>query len=398
MNLPLHICFICDEYPPALHGGTGSSYRDLAEGLTAAGHRVTIVGVYSPERLKLRQPVDETINGVRVVRLPSGPKWLGHRVGTLWNRYKLRRWLAQAHAQSLLDLIEASDYAGWLRFGGPRNVSTIVRIRGSNLFFDTELGRGGDAFEHRLEREALARAKCIAAVSRYAARRTLELCGLSDRECTVIYNAVDTAIFAPVKGVEIEAGLIVFVNSINPRKGIEQLMDAMNVVCGSHSEARLVAIGHDARKGGNQGDYVGKLLERVRPEYRGRVTFTGRLERNTGVLDYLRKAHVCCYPSHMETFGIAAVEAMAVGKPTVFSRTGPGPEIIEDGVSGLLCDPHDPADIASKILRILENLPLAAALGKNARCRVVQMFDKRDWVKRNLEFYENVLARKTESS
>jgi glycosyltransferase involved in cell wall biosynthesis len=89
---------------------------------------------------------------------------------------------------------------------------------------------------------------------------------------------------------------------------------------------------------------------------------------------------------------------MAVGKPTVFSRTGPGPEIIEDGVSGLLCDPHDPADIASKILRILENLPLAAALGKNARCRVVQMFDKRDWVKRNLEFYENVLARKTESS
>jgi glycosyltransferase involved in cell wall biosynthesis len=226
----------------------------------------------------------------------------------------------------------------------------------------------------------------------------LELCGLSDRECTVIYNAVDTAIFAPVEGAKREAGLIVFVNSINPRKGIEQLMDAMNVVCGSHPEARLVAIGHDARKGVNQGGYVGQLLERVRPEYRGRVTFTGRLERNTGVLDYLRKAQVCCYPSHMETFGIAAVEAMAVGKPTVFSRTGPGPEIIEDGVSGLLCEPRDPADIASKILKILENLPLAAALGKNARCRVVQMFDKRDWVKRNLDFYGNALARKTKPS
>ena len=81
----------------------------------------------------------------------------------------------------------------------------------------------------------------------------------------------------------------------------------------------------------------------------GACSITGRMSRDDGVPDYLRKANVCCYPSHMETFGIAAVEAMSVGKPTIFSRHGPGPEITDEGVSGLLCDPHCTADIAAKI-------------------------------------------------
>ena len=96
----------------------------------------------------------------------------------------------------------------------------------------------------------------------------------------------------------------------------------------------------------------------------------------------------------METFGIAPVEAMSVGKPTIFSRTGPGPEIIEDGVSGLLCDPRDPKDIATKLDAILDNSQLAADLGRRARERVLKQFNKKDWIPRNLEYYRRCLDRK----
>lgn len=386
----MHFCFICYEYPPAPHGGTGSSYRDLAEELAAAGHKVTVTGVYSPKQMDVGKGTDEVVNGVRVVRLRTLPGWMGYKLSALADRYRLKRLLTRIHKQTPFDLVEASDYDGWARFRLPK-VPTVVRIRGSNLFFDVELQRPGNKFEHALERDALAGADYIASVSRYAADRTLELCGLSDRSCTVIYNAVDTTVFSPSDAVKTEPGLIVYVNTLNPKKGIEQLLDAMNIVCPSHPEARLVVIGADTQKAENGRTYLDRLKDRIRPEFRDRITFTGRLKRYDGVLDYLRRANICCYPSHMETFGIAAIEAMAVGKPTIFSRTGPGPEVIQDGVSGLLCDPTDPKDIANKIQTLLKNNQLAEQLGKNARKWVEERFDKRTWLQRNLDFFKSII-------
>ncbi len=390
----MHACFICDEYPPAPHGGTGSSYRDLAEGLVQAGHQTTVVGVYSPKKFLVGNGTDEKLNDVRVIRLPTSPEWMGHKLRKLLDRVRLKRCLVRENRRERFDFIEASDYGGWLRFGGPAGVPTIVRIRGSDLFFDTELNRHGDPFEHSLEHTALARADHIAAVSGYAARRTLEICGLQNRHCTVIHNAVDTEVFSPSGKIKAEPGLIVYINTLNPKKGIEQLIDAMNIVCASHPQTRLVAIGEDTQKAQDGQTYLQRLQERVRPEFRNRVVFTGRLYRDTGILDYLRRAHICCYPSHMETFGIAPVEAMSIGKPVIFSRTGPGPEIIEDGLSGLLCDPRDPKDIAAKLAAILDNPQLAADLSRRARERVLEQFNKEDWIPKNLEYYRRCLERK----
>ena len=96
----------------------------------------------------------------------------------------------------------------------------------------------------------------------------------------------------------------------------------------------------------------------------------------------------------METFGIAPVEAMSIGKPTIYSQAGPGPEVMEDGVSGLLCDPHDANDVAAKLNRLLEDDLLAESLGRKARARVLEKFEKRTWVQRNIAVFEQVRAGK----
>jgi glycosyltransferase involved in cell wall biosynthesis len=386
----MHLGIICNEFPPAPHGGTGSSYCDLAQGISAAGHRVTVVGVYDREVLN-GLPPDPQPSNLRIVRLPHLPGWFGFRFKMLADRWRLKRWLERAHRRESFDAIESSDYGGWLSSGGPGGVVTIVRIRGSNLFFDHELNRPGGVVEHELERQCLLRATRLGAVSHYAARRTLELCGQPTRPVTVIYNAVDTEMFSPSDSVATEPGLIVFVNILNPKKGIEQLLDAMNVVCAGHPHARLAVVGQDTQPAAGGRSYVKRLRERVRPEYRDRVEFAGRQDRQTGVIRYLRRANVCCLPSHMETFGIAAVEAMAVGKPTIYSRTGPGPEVLEDGVSGLLCNPFDAGDIAEKITRLLDDPALAARLGQGARARVLAMFNKKDWIGRNVDYYHQCL-------
>jgi glycosyltransferase involved in cell wall biosynthesis len=95
----------------------------------------------------------------------------------------------------------------------------------------------------------------------------------------------------------------------------------------------------------------------------------------------------------MEAMPLAWLEAMACGKAVVASKTGPGPEIIEDGVSGLLCDPYDPKDIADKILTILKDPDLAARLGRNARKRVEEHFSPEVIIPKNIAFYEECIER-----
>ncbi len=101
----------------------------------------------------------------------------------------------------------------------------------------------------------------------------------------------------------------------------------------------------------------------------------------------LARASVCVYPSHMEALPLAWLEGMAMGKAVLGSRTGPGHEVIEDGVSGMLCDPHDPGSIAECLVRLLSDAALRADLGRCARRRAVDGFSEAAMLDRNESFY-----------
>jgi glycosyltransferase involved in cell wall biosynthesis len=360
--------------------------RDLAEGLTARGHDITVLGVAI--RLPNQHLIDEMRNGVRVVLVPRASLRWPAPIRDRWHRWRLRRALEKLHRESPFDLVESPDYQGWVSHGPLPSVPLLLRIHGSNFFFDAELNRKPNHLEHRCEHASVRRATHLAAPSAYAARRHLELAGL-DRPCEVIPNCVDTGLFCPDENLEPEPELILYVNSLNPKKGIEQLIDAANDLLPRRPGARLVVVGGDNMRA-LHGRYLEQLRERVAPELRARVEFAGRLPREQ-VVDWLRRAAVCVFPSHMETFGIAPAEAMAVGKATIFTKLGPGSEIITDGEDGLLCDPRDPADIARCIVRFLDDIAFAERVGKAAREKVLRTFDKRGWIARNVEFYERCI-------
>ena len=102
------------------------------------------------------------------------------------------------------------------------------------------------------------------------------------------------------------------------------------------------------------------------------------------------EAHLCVFPSHMETQGLVAPEAMAMEKIVVFSETGPGPETIVHKETGLLCDPYSPEDIAEKINWVYGNLNKLETIGKKARAFVVSTFDQEKIIKENITFYNQL--------
>jgi len=99
---------------------------------------------------------------------------------------------------------------------------------------------------------------------------------------------------------------------------------------------------------------------------------------------------ICVFPSHMETQGLVSLEALLLKKPVVFSKYGPGPEAIEHGVTGLLCDVYDPADIAAQILRFLDEPDKAKEMGVAGNQRVREKYDQDRILQQNIDFYQHL--------
>ena len=132
-----------------------------------------------------------------------------------------------------------------------------------------------------------------------------------------------------------------------------------------------------------------KELPKIKP-FDESVYFKG-IVSYTEVPEAYAKAEVCVFPSHMETLGLVAPEAMACEKPVVFTQLGPGPEVIEDNYNGYLANPYEPKNIAEQILKVFDDKEKAKLLAKNAREKVLEKFNPEVIVKQNINFYNNLL-------
>ena len=135
---------------------------------------------------------------------------------------------------------------------------------------------------------------------------------------------------------------------------------------------------------------LGGFEKEITEKIKKHITFLGSIP-NFEIPSLIEKAQICCYPSHMEAMPLAWLEVLAMGKVFLGSTTGPGPEAVQDGITGFLVNPHDPKAIANKIKYIFENYDKAIKMGIEARKRVINEFDVREKKKKNIEFYTSIL-------
>jgi len=120
------------------------------------------------------------------------------------------------------------------------------------------------------------------------------------------------------------------------------------------------------------------------------VTFLGPVER---VDELLPQLDLFLLPSELESFGLAALEAMACGVPVISTRTGGIPEVVEDGVSGLLCDVGEVECMAEIAASLVGDPPRLRAMQVAARKRAAELFPKDRIVGMYEELYGEVLRR-----
>jgi glycosyltransferase involved in cell wall biosynthesis len=190
--------------------------------------------------------------------------------------------------------------------------------------------------------------------------------GIPQQRLQVVPNGVDAEFFAPAPAQE-RVGIL-FVGRLVPRKGLDVLLDALLLV---RKPLTLRVVGVPAEQ-----EYENRIrgaataVERMTAHH---VEFLG--PRDPGaVRDLYQRAAIVVCPSLIEPFGIVALEAMSCGATVVASRVDGLPEVVEDGVSGVLCAPGDAAALAVELERLLADCDLRATLGSQARARVMAHF------------------------
>ena len=340
------------------------------------GHRVTALGMYPDELAG-----EDTDQGVRVIRL-SRRGLPGLRFWT--NRLKFAEALNALHVSDPVDLVEGGELDVWILSKSSPGIS-VLRMHGGPTFF-----RLGDRLQEWKERWAFHVAAELCAVSHCVADGTRKMLGLGSRPIEVIHNPIETRLFAPpLHAIAEQDGLIVFAGTVSERKGIRQLIQAMPRIVAEVSHARLEVYGGEVIDPAPKTSLTAELIALMPPEVRTHVDWKGRVPRST-LPRAIQRASVCVYPSHIEAMPIAWLEGLAAGKAVLASKTGPGTEIIDDGVTGLLCDPRDPDSIAAAMLRLLKDPALRQRLGAAGRAMVHERYELDKIIDRNEAYYRRI--------
>lgn len=239
--------------------------------------------------------------------------------------------------------------------------------------------------KQRVQGAALAwayrRAARVVCVSAYV-RGLMVDAGFDPARTDVVRNGVPRRLLDAPRDPEREAGLrarlglgdapvLLTFARLTPRKGQDVVIRALPGILERHPAVRYVVAG-----GGDDEPRLRALAAQA--GVARAVTFAGRVDE-ADKLALLDLSEVYVLPSReeaqrVEGLGIALLEAAARARPLVAGRHGGVPEVVEDGVNGVLVDPHDPGAVADAVGRLLGDPAAAAAMGSRGWARVEAEF------------------------
>jgi glycosyltransferase involved in cell wall biosynthesis len=378
----MKVLFICNEYPPKLHGGIGSFTKNIAEFLTASKNEVVVVGLGHDKR-----KLEEIINGVRIIRIKSYkiPRFFVFKIlRELFVRLVLFHEVSKLVTQINPDILESYDWSGPLIIK-PTGVKLIVRLHGSHRVNCEQVRMKPSFLISTMEKFALKIPDYIIGVSDHVSRVTENVFNLNTSSKT-IYTGVDTERFKDLN-LERDVNQLLLVGRMHPYKGYEDLFPSLNIVFGEHKDLYLTIIGTIID------DYKAKLLSLVSNTHHSRIRFISRIS-NEDLPAYYNRANLSILPSRVEALPIIPLESMSCGTPVIMSDRFSAREIIDDKVDGFLVDTGNPEDLAKNILEIISDQDAINNMRKRSREKVLSKFSMQKNLNDNIAFYHKVIEMK----
>jgi N-acetyl-alpha-D-glucosaminyl L-malate synthase BshA len=362
------------------YGGSGIVGSELGKELAARGHTVHFISSSLPTRLT---ELNERVR-FHEVEMMSYPLF-EHQPYTLALATKMAT-VAETENLDLLHVHYAIPHSisailARESLKPKRYLPVITTLHGTDITLV-----GADRSYLPITRYGIVQSDGVTAISHYLKAATKESFQFDDIE--VIPNFICQTDYqrhpvAALRATLAPAGelLLVHVSNFRPVKRPVDCVEIFARVAQQLPTTRLVMVGDGS--------------ERTNVEHRARClgvydkcVFVGK---QPNIVDYLSAADVLLLPSEQESFGLAALEAMACEVPVIASRVGGLPEVVTDGETGYLSEVGDVEKMAADATRLLRDETFRRDMGQRARESAVSRYRSDIVIPQYLQFYEKVL-------
>ncbi len=362
------------------YGGSGVVATELGMELAARGHEVHFISYAPPIRLT------DTNDRIQFheVEISSYPLF-DHAPYALSLAVKMME-VAETESLDLLHVhyaIPHSVSAFLARsMAAPRRLPFITTLHGTDITLV-----GNDRSFLPITKFSIEQSDGVTAISHYLKQRTLEEFDIK-HPIEVIPNFVNCDLYLRKDDPDLRAEwapggepILMHLSNFRPVKRVTDVVEIFAIVR-EKMRAKLVLIGDGPDRGA--AEYIVRKKKLVRD-----VHFLGKQDR---VYRYLSQADLFLLPSDMESFGLAALEAMACEVPVVASNVGGVPEVIEHGVDGYLHEPRDVQAAAGYVLEILSRQDRGRTMGQTARSNARKKYCANDVIPLYEEYYRQVIG------
>ncbi len=274
-------------------------------------------------------------------------------------------------------------------------VPALISSKSKAKLFLTKHMASGVRKKDILHKYLYRRVDGIFAVSNYIKESVINTCPVPVEKIHLIYDGIDTDKFkkelyngiASRKSLNIGEDKLVIgiIGRITPGKGHEEFLEAAKIILAQEiKNIFFLVVGGASSSEKNYETKIKRLS--VKFGLTNNILFTGF--RND-IPEMLSAMDILAFPSHNESFGITLLEAMAIELPVAASNNAGIPDIVVDGVTGLLVPPKNSSELSKALLKLIENPSLRKKLSEAAKKRVIENFDIKIIVTKLLNFYNS---------
>lgn len=362
------------------YGGSGIVATELGLELAMRGHDIHFITYSNPIRLDPALPRihyhEVEVSNYPLFQYPPYCLALASRMADVAESYGLdllHVHYAIPHSISALLARQMTE--------ARRRLPFVTTLHGTDITLV-----GTDRSYFGITKFSIEQSDGITAISHDLRRDTVEIFGI-ENEIRVIHNFVNCETYKPAPertGIEQFAAhgekLLIHLSNFRP---VKRVLDCVRIFAEvrKHANVRLLMVGDGPDRG--PAEHLAWTL--------GVKDYVNFLGKQNQVERLIRLAHVILMPSEMESFGLAALEAMACGVPAVATRVGGVPELITDGEDGFLEAPGDVARLAERATQLVTDSALHARMAAAARTTATSRFCTEKIIPRYEDYYKQVL-------